>query len=148
MINELHGNVLDAPGIIIHGVNCMGTMGAGVALQVRQRWPEAYEEYQAHCRRQPLMSDLLGTILHSLLPDGRILIHAFTQQRYGRTASASYDAIDSCFEKACGLLDPIKRSTIGFPLIGCGHGKLHYPVVREIIDHRIPDMYTKNLYIL
>ena len=35
-------------GLIIHGVNCQGVMGSGVALAIRNKWPVVYDEYKKH----------------------------------------------------------------------------------------------------
>ena len=36
-----------SPNIVIcHQVNCQGVMGAGIAKQIRARWPEVYEDYK------------------------------------------------------------------------------------------------------
>lgn len=41
------GNILDAQhGIIGHQVNCQMVMGAGLAKQIRQKYPRAYTEYK------------------------------------------------------------------------------------------------------
>ena len=46
MIEIIEGNLFDTDAkFICHQVNCMGKMGSGVALQVRQRFPHVYEEY-------------------------------------------------------------------------------------------------------
>ncbi len=43
----IEGNLFDTDAkFICHQVNCMGKMGSGVALQVRQRFPHVYEEYK------------------------------------------------------------------------------------------------------
>lgn len=47
MIEIIEGNLFDTDAkFICHQVNCMGKMGSGVALQVRQRFPHVYEEYK------------------------------------------------------------------------------------------------------
>ena len=40
------GNVFDSDAdIICHQVNCQGVMGSGVAKEVRERFPNVYEEF-------------------------------------------------------------------------------------------------------
>ena len=40
------GNVFDSDAdIICHQVNCQGVMGSGVAKEVRERFPNVYEQY-------------------------------------------------------------------------------------------------------
>ena len=136
-------------GIMVHGVNCMGVMGAGIAQEVKARWPKEFVLYREKCQTS---DDLLGTIIVSPLEqysakDKRILIHAFTQRTYGREAYASYDAIDECFLKISRMMSPAGLNKIHFPMIGCGLGKRDWSVVKAIIDLRIPSIYEKNLWI-
>ena len=35
--------------IICQQVNCMGVMGAGLAAQIRRKWPNVYNEYRKRC---------------------------------------------------------------------------------------------------
>ncbi len=43
--------------IIAHQVNCQGKMGSGVALQVKRKYPNVYNEYMKVCS-----ADMLGKI--------------------------------------------------------------------------------------
>ena len=46
MIKIVNGNIVSAKEqIIAHQVNCRGVMGAGLALQIRNKYSEVYEEY-------------------------------------------------------------------------------------------------------
>lgn len=47
MSEIIHGDILDVvdKGVIVHQVNCVGVWGAGLALQMRHRYPLAYNEY-------------------------------------------------------------------------------------------------------
>ena len=40
-------NILDVtgPAVICHQVNCLGVMGAGLALQIRREWENVYNVY-------------------------------------------------------------------------------------------------------
>ena len=43
-----HNNILESFNIDIlcHQVNCQGVMGAGLAKQIRSKYPEVYEQYK------------------------------------------------------------------------------------------------------
>src|SRR5512141_2670107 len=51
-IHFISGDLLAAQDVdaIAHGCNCAGAMGKGIALAIRRRWPEMYQEYRQHCR--------------------------------------------------------------------------------------------------
>lgn len=36
---------------LVNAVNCRGVMGAGIALEFRERFPEMYKDYRARCKR-------------------------------------------------------------------------------------------------
>ena len=115
--------------IFCHQVNCRGVMGAGIAKQIREKYPEVYDTYRTHCMTA---NYLLGTILPVFTHDNRICINMFAQDGYGRTGIwTDYDAFKSClyrlenFLKACANKQNFRRtygSRIYFPYnIGCGH---------------------------
>ena len=46
MINIVKGNILNATeDIICQQVNCKGVMGAGLAKQIKEKYPEVFESY-------------------------------------------------------------------------------------------------------
>ncbi len=46
MYSDVEGSVLDAKeNIIGHQVNCIGVMGAGLALQIKNKYSMVFEEY-------------------------------------------------------------------------------------------------------
>lgn len=49
-LNNIIGDLFSTEyDVIAHQVNCTGTMGSGVAKQVRERYPEAYKVYHQQC---------------------------------------------------------------------------------------------------
>lgn len=47
MIEYIKGNILNVTeGIIVQQVNCMGVMGAGLAKQIKDKWPNIYNDYK------------------------------------------------------------------------------------------------------
>ena len=43
----IKGNLLDTPiKLIAHQVNCQGVMGGGVAKQIKEKYPEIYQNYK------------------------------------------------------------------------------------------------------
>lgn len=45
-IHRISGNLLACTGILVHGCNCKGVMGSGVAAAIRNRWPDVYKAYR------------------------------------------------------------------------------------------------------
>lgn len=162
MIIEIKGDITTAKsGLILQCVNCKGVMGSGVALAIKTKWPVVEKKYHEFCEKPPGLMvsremDLLGrvnavTIKYGYVGDtGLQVLNCFGQLTYGRSGAKhlKYDALDTCLKWILhsygGGVIPVH-----FPLIGCGLAGGHWPVVREIIEHRLPDdLFLKHLWTL
>ena len=114
---------------IAHGCNLAGRMGAGVAKQWRQKFPEAYTEYAARCASGHFK---LGSY-HGFMEAGYIGFNLGTQVFPGAHADAS--AIGQALASVSHYIHeyqlPLK--TIGIPRIGCGIGGLTWDKVEPMI---------------
>lgn len=103
--------------IIVHGCNCFCTMGSGIAKQIRELYPRAYES-----DRKTTSGDKtkLGSYT-TALGDRFIIINAYTQFGFNRGSSNSdvfeYDAFKSVLDK---LVIDYPGYRFGFPYIGMG----------------------------
>ncbi len=101
--------------IIMHGCNCFCIMGAGIALQIAEQFPDAKMADDETVRGDP---GKLGT--YTVGMHGRLVVlNCYTQFR---TASMNEDAFEyTAFER---VLDKIAlrfgQWRIGLPLIGMG----------------------------
>lgn len=115
--------------VIAHQVNCMGVMGAGVARQIRDACPSAYQSYMALCDNAPESRDkLLGSImlcsrpLDADWPFGYVA-HLFGQYGYGRYPKryTDYKALRRCFASLAINMRQMGLSSLAMPYkIGCG----------------------------
>lgn len=65
-IEYFHGDLFSTPpkSILGHSCNCMGSWGAGIALQFKRRHPDAFKQYKDHCAAHAgKPEELLGTCL-------------------------------------------------------------------------------------
>lgn len=121
-------------GVIAQQVNLQGKMGAGLALQIRNRYPVVYTTY---LRALPDLA--LGQTL--IVPVARNLYVAnlVGQERYGRTGQhTNYMALT----KALYALDEFHRS-VGLPVyipqgMGAGLGGGDWNLIRATIHHVLP----------
>jgi len=133
VIEYRKGNLLDVQtGVIAHGVNCQGVMGSGVALAVRQKYPEVYTAYSLLCLKHEDWN-LLGRYQFVSVGDNLAVVNLFTQLDYGRGRSryVSYDAIDNAFRGCFSLLD---NETLNIPAIGAGLGGGNWKIISSIIE--------------
>ena len=116
--------------LIAHGVNCQGVMGAGIAKTIKERFPQAFNDYRRACQ----VGKKLGDIEISELKPIKIA-HLFTQQNYGTDGAkyVSYEAIRSCFKKLNYYCSRYDVKTVAMPKIGAGLGGGHWPTIERIL---------------
>ena len=113
------GNLLDYE-IFCHQVNCQGKMGAGLAKQIRSRYPIVYSDYMWFYNNGYAT---LGRNIYSHPAKNKWCVSMFAQDKYGRDRRyTDYTAFKTCLKN---LEDIIKRNKIeqdiAFPYgIGCG----------------------------
>ena len=122
MLKHAQGNLLDlaeqgAFDIIVQGCNCYNTMGGGIAKEIRERYPMAYEIDQL-TEKGDIMK--LGNWTEAQ-PGTFLIINAYTQ--YGFASGGlkadlfEYTAFDLILQK---LLSMHGNKDFGFPYIGMG----------------------------
>jgi O-acetyl-ADP-ribose deacetylase (regulator of RNase III) len=129
------GDILqNKKGVIIHGCNSDGVMGAGLAAQVQYQYPQAYNDYLA---KHTVFGLDLGTNVITYVNDDLIIVNAITQQRPGRDASKLL--ILSCLLQvivegsySTTFLNALRHG-FHFPQIGCGIGGLSWEKDVELL---------------
>lgn len=150
MINEHKGNLLKvSAGIIVHGCNTLGVMGAGVALHIKKEFPEVFTAYRRVYEARGLV--LGQTISVPVVRPGagqRIFINAMTQDRLAQRPGelvVSYDAISQAFAKVRELAESTGLS-VHFPLIGCGLAGGDWSEVSVRIEEALGPQVEKHLW--
>lgn len=136
--------------ILAHQVNCQARMGSGVALQVKQRFPDVYDAYLKYCQdKEP--KDLLGTvqIRHSLYRNTPIA-NLFGQENYGYDGGkyTSYKAFEMAFNELCSYCKRNKFPGIVVPYkIGCVRGGASWEMIFDIMK-RLTTSYCIDLMVV
>lgn len=156
MITVLHGDAL-APdrGVIVHGCNCMGVMGGGIALQVRQHFPTAYAKYREVFETEGLKLGTINYVIvdHPELVPKKIIVNAMTQREFGSDKRyVNYEAVATAFEAVNELLHAIKYAygvtlPVIFPQIGAGLAGGNWAIIETIIDQTVSDEFEKICYV-
>lgn len=98
MINYIKGSVFDIPcDAIFHVSNAFCTMGSGLALQIKERYPEAYE---ADLETKKGDKSKLGSFSHAIGNDGKHIYNCYGQYTFGKGRQLNYEAFYSAFELA------------------------------------------------
>ena len=117
--------------IFCHQVNCKRVMGAGVAKQIRNKYPEVY---QAYMKKTPT----LGDVLPVFCSDGRICINMYAQDGYGRDKRyTDYQAFQKCLNGLVNFLATQRQDAIvAFPYnIGCGLAGGDWNIVEKLLEN-------------
>lgn len=118
--------------IIAHGCNAQGVMGGGVARIVRDRYPEAYEDYRRIADSEGLQ---LGRVYVTMCKE-KLIANMITQDRFGADGKryVSYDAVAKACESLDELAAKLKIDRVALPQIGAGLGGGDWKVIEAIIQ--------------
>ena len=118
--------------IIAQQVNCKGVMGAGLALQIRRKYPIVFYRYLTKCNKQ---KDLLGTI--QVINVGKVYVaNLFSQWSYGTSErQTDYRALELCLLKLRDCMINHGLKTLALPYgIGCGLAGGDWNIVYNLIN--------------
>jgi O-acetyl-ADP-ribose deacetylase (regulator of RNase III) len=121
-------------GWILHGVNCKGVMGSGIAKALRDKYPEIYPVYKNCCDKYGV--DNLGSVNSVEINRFLAVVNCFTQASFGYDKTVKYASaneimkcLDLVEDRLCFLDDFYPEGMpfgIYLPRIGCGLGGLDW----------------------
>lgn len=127
--------------VIIHGCNCFHTMGAGIAREIKYRYPAAYDTDVRYTMKGDITKLGHYTWVEVTGPKpGRkfIIVNAYTQFRYGAGGPhVDYNAVRRVF-KSIG--EQFTRSVMGYPAIGAGLAGGNWDRIQTIINEELQGM--------
>lgn len=154
MIHYVKGDLLASDcAVLIHGCNCFNVWGAGIARQMRDKYPEAYAADVRATERNGTKWKL-GSFSDALARDGKVILNLYSQYDYGRgEVYANYRAIRDGLEKIHDyiLLGDVERfpawPKVGMPRIGAGLGGGDWNVIEDIVKNifDVNDIYIYEL---
>lgn len=145
MITHLpYQNILNiTEGIILHGCNTLGAMGAGVALGIKMKHRLAYLEYRKEALLESKKELLLGKVVFTKINEFLFIASAFTQLRFGTHDADVFEyekfkqALIRVVEKAKQENLPIYSVKIGAGLAGGDWTKI-LSIFEEVIPEDQP----------
>lgn len=126
------------------GCNCQGSMGAGIAVGFKERYPKMFEEYRRRCKATPREFNVGDVFLWR--EDGKpAVFNLATQEDYWRSR-ATYKSVELCLTNLRRSADSAKITRVAMPRIGAGYGGLTWEKVRAIVDRIFAD-WSGDLYV-
>jgi O-acetyl-ADP-ribose deacetylase (regulator of RNase III) len=142
MIKHIKGDLLkllenDFFDVIAHGANCYNIMGAGIAKQIAEKYPEVLL-VDKDLNVEPLLK--LGRSSYAIIND-KVIFNLYTQLEPG--ANFNVGAYRSALKDMASNVYPFDYNVkIGLPYIGCGIGGFNDKKIIEKIAEEELDDYT------
>ncbi len=133
---------------LVNTVNCVGVMGKGVALEVKNRWPENFRAYKKACSSGELRPGIMFVFDNRVLFGSdslKFIVNFPTKDHWRARSKLSYisDGLDA-------LVLAIREneiSSIALPPLGCGNGGLDWPDVKELIERKLSVLGDVNVVV-
>jgi len=131
-------------GTICHQVNCMGVMGTGIALSIKQTWPIVFQEYK-NKMLWPRYKNLGRAQVIQVGPE-LYCTNLFGQFDYGRDyRRTEYGSIYMALRNLKAKLSE-DQYPVYFPYkISCNNAGANWDLVQEMLDELFPECYICKL---
>lgn len=130
-------------GIICHQTNCQGVMGTGIALSIKNRWPNVYNEYIQYCRQFSLSKNVLGNVQIIRAEKDIYVVNLFGQDKYGRDKRyTSYGAWEKSLPRLKEIINAkgLALEDIYFPYkCGCNNAGGDWEIISRLIEEYFPN---------
>ena len=135
-VNLIEGNILTPPTrnentIICHQVNCRAAMGAGLARQIRDKWPVVFDEYVKVCSPKKLGDFQVVQVAPQLY-----VANLFGQSSFGRDKrQTNYAALGTALFR---VMKEHPDATFRVPYcLGCGLAGGNWVTVLNLIADKV-----------
>ncbi len=123
--------------VMINPVNLVGAMGKGIALEFKNRHPDAYERYRTICKEGKFQIGDIHVVKDSSV--NYLIVNLPTKRHFADGSDP--DDIKRGLDKLRRWLQMPQHSlyTVCMPMLGCGEGRLGYEIMEpaffEYLDH-------------
>jgi O-acetyl-ADP-ribose deacetylase (regulator of RNase III) len=131
--------------VIVNPVNCVGVMGAGLALEFKKRYPDNFINYKRICDNHSLyMGGFYPYWTGDKNPE--YIINFPTKHHYSELSNI--EKIEQGLILLNKWMNDMKLSQISIPKIGCGLGGLKWTDVEPLITNAfaVSDIHV-NIFI-
>jgi O-acetyl-ADP-ribose deacetylase (regulator of RNase III) len=149
MVEIYKGDIFEAPiDIVIHQANCQCVMGAGIAKEIRRRYPRAYEVDQMTKKGDVKK---LGQFTFALADEKQkqTVVNLYGQYRYGRDQQyTNYVAVTSGLRNILSWIEKmgLEKSVIGIKEgMGCRNAGGNWEIVLGLIKEVFENSKVKVL---
>lgn len=139
MINFVKGDLLKVYknkgcDVIAHCANCQRVMGSGIAYQIKNELPDAYNAYVNYDNHLKYLE--LGTISHAEIDHG-LVVNLHAQHLYGYDGSryVNYEAIYETLRKTKDLMLEKNLKMLGVPYkMACDRAGGDWRIIESMLE--------------
>lgn len=129
-IKYIRGNIFTTKSqTIVNTVNCVGVMGAGIALEFKYRYPEMYEKYVKYCRENLIE---IGKLWIYDVPNTNQKVLNFPTKKHWKFPS-KYEYLEKGLKRFVETYQEKGIQSIAFPLLGAQNGGLDPEKVKDLM---------------
>lgn len=144
MLEFVSGDIFDYNADIrVNTVNCVGVMGAGVALMFKNRYPDMFIDYVEACKKNEVRPGKPHIWEHIDLISQCTIINFPTKVHWKNPSEYEYIEKGLIWLKA--FLENKENSIVTLPALGCGHGGLEWEKVKKMIEKYLGETAAKIL---
>ncbi|MFC3750092.1 macro domain-containing protein [Paenibacillus sp. GCM10012306] len=142
MLEFVTGDFFDyEANIRVNTVNCVGVMGAGVALAFKDRYPKMYNDYVHACKHKEVAPGKPHIWVETDLLSSVTIINFPTKIHWKNPSE--YEYIEKGLTWLREYLSDKGSSAVTLPALGCGHGGLDWAKVKGMIIDFLGDLEVK-----
>ncbi|MBA7602235.1 hypothetical protein ES703_09321 [subsurface metagenome] len=132
-------DMFDTPADIrVNTVNCVGVMGAGIALAFKRRYPDMFKDYVRACKAGQVRPGQPHVWEKSDFDERVTVVNLPTKEHWRQPSEYEY------VKKGLRWLHDFvaKRGSVrvAIPALGCGHGGLEWSRVRPMMEDALGDL--------
>lgn len=135
MIDIKNGNLFKSNcKTLVNPVNCVGVMGAGIALEFKKRFPEMFEDYKKRCADGKVK---IGEP-YIFQENGINILNFPTKNHWKMLSKLSY--ITKGLDWFAEHYEEYGIDSIAFPALGCGCGGLEWGIIYPIMHQKLRNL--------
>lgn len=131
----------DAQAVVIP-VNCVGVMGAGLALQAKERYEHLFSNYRSYCGIGMMSpGGVLGLSTKDLVTGKRKMVICLATKNHWKDYSQP-EWVVAGVNNLSNYLSKLKITSVAIPLLGAGLGRMDRKTAEEIICNKFSNSHV------
>lgn len=147
MIVYKKGNLLeDEAEALVNAVNTVGVMGAGIAKQFKEKFPEMFDKYKKACQQGEVKLGKMHVVPVEAEGGKKYVVNFPTLEHW--TDKSKLSDIEAGLEDLVRVVKEKEIKSIAIPPLGCGVGGLQWEDVRKLTEEAFAGLadVTVHLY--